>query len=707
MSEPAFYRLFNPRGIAVVGANTDITRPGRESIAALERHGYRGRIYPINPKYDHIGNQRCLPSVADIDGPCDVAVIALPAAAVPATLEQCGHKKIGYAVVVGGGFREAGPEGEALERRMLETARAGNMRIIGPNCLGYVNVHDRVYGSFGSITRPPDLEPGPVSAVIQSGGFGNSMVIQAASAGIGFRYLIASGAESDIKVTELIDAFVDDDETRVVVAYLEGVADGRAFMAAARRALAAGKPLLVVKAGNTRQGKRAAASHTAFLTASYDVYRAAFRQCGVVEARDIDDAVDVLQALVSGRLTSGRSVAVVSGSGGALVSFSDAADDHGLTLGALTEGTRAVLRENLPSIAAIDNPVDVTAGFHKKANAGRYTNCVDALLADPGIDQLGLFLATAASTSMVSSAQAIVDSRNEAGKPIYTFSALPPTMTVEGREILRRAKIPVYATPRRMAAAMRAISDYSRARTRRDRLAVEFRPPDRESPSLPPSAGALDEHASKRVLAQFGVAVTRDVLLAAATPVSDLPAGLQFPVAVKIVSSDIPHKTDIGAVKLNVASKGELASAAAEVVANARRAMPAAVLSGVLVSEMVTDGLETLIGVVNDPTFGPVVAFGLGGIFAETLKDTTYRIAPFDVETAREMIRELRGAALFDGVRGRPGRDVEALARSLALVSELAWLTRDRLAEMDVNPVLVRPQGRGAVAADALMILRK
>ena len=201
--------------------------------------------------------------------------------------------------------------------------------------------------------------------------------------------------------------------------------------------------------------------------------------------------------------------------------------------------------------------------------------------------------------------------------------------------------------------------------------------------------------------------MTRDVLLAAATPVSDLPAGLQFPVAVKIVSSDIPHKTDIGAVKLNVASKGELASAAAEVVANARRAMPAAVLSGVLVSEMVPDGLETLIGVVNDPTFGPVVAFGLGGIFAETLKDTTYRIAPFDVETAREMIRELRGAALFDGVRGRPARDVEALARSLALVSELAWLTRDRLAEMDVNPVLVRPQGRGAVAADALMIIRK
>ena len=706
MSEPAFFRMFNPRGIAVVGANNDITRPGRETVAALERHGYRGRIYPVNPRYERIGNQKCVPSVADIDGPCDVAVIALPAAAVPGVLEECGRRKIGYAVVVGGGFREAGPEGEELERRMLESARAGNMRIVGPNCLGYVNIHDRVYGAFGSITRPPDLEPGPVSAVIQSGGFGNSMIIQAATAGIGFRYLVASGSESDIKVTELIDAFVDDPETRVIVAYLEGVADGRAFMATARRALAADKPLLVVKAGNTRQGKRAAASHTAFLTASYDVYRAAFRQCGVLEARDIGDAADVLQALVSGRLSPGRKVSVVSGSGGALVSFSDAADDYGLTLGPLTDETRAVLASNLPPIATIHNPIDVTAGFHKKENAGRFRNCIEVLLADPAVDQLGLFMATAASSSLVSSAQAIADSSNPSAKPVYAFSSLPPDMTVEGRAVLRKAKVPVYATPRRIAAVMRAVADYSRTRAQRDRLASEFVPAERDAPALPPSAGALDEHASKQILARFGVAVTRDVLQPADSSVIALPPGMRFPVAVKIVSRDIAHKTDIGAVKLDVTNDAGLASAAAEVVANARKAVPRAAISGVLVSEMVTDALETIIGVVNDPTFGPVVAFGLGGILAETLRDTTYRVAPFDVETGREMIQELRGAPLFGNVRGRPARDVESLARTLALVSEFAWATRERIAEMDINPVLVGPEGRGAVAADALIVLR-
>jgi acetate---CoA ligase (ADP-forming) len=706
MSEAAFSRMFNPRGIAVVGANTDITRPGRQTVDALERHGYKGRIYPVNPKYERIGEQRCLGSIDDIDGPCDVAVIALPAALVPGALEQCGRKKIGYAVVVGGGFREMGQEGEALERKMLDAARAGNMRIIGPNCLGYVNIHDRVFGSFGSITRPPDLEPGPVSAVIQSGGFGNSMVIQASSVGIGFRYLVASGGESDIKVTELIDAFVDDRETKVILAYLEGVQDGRAFMAAARRALAAGKPLLVVKAGNTDQGKRMAASHTAFMTASYDVYKAAFKQCGVIEARDIGDAVDILQGLVGGRFTSGRNVAVMSGSGGSLVSFSDAADDHGLMLGTLTEETRSVLKANLPSIASINNPIDCTAGFHKKANAERFQSCIEALLTDPGIDQLGLFMATAGGPNLVSSSEAIVASRNPFDKPIYAFSALPPHMTVEGRAVLKSANIPVYGTPRRMAAVMRAMADFTVARERKDRLAAEYRPPERPRPALPRSAGSLDEHAAKRVLAEFGIAVTRDVLLPADSKVTALPDGMQFPVAVKIVSGDIAHKTDIGAVKLNVSGNERLAAAAAEVVANARKAAPQAKLAGVLVSEMVTDGIETIVGVVNDPAFGPVVAFGLGGIFAETLRDTTYRIAPFDVDTAREMIGELRGAALFGGLRGQSPRDTEALAATLARVSELAWLLRDSLAEMDINPVLVRPQGRGVAAADALIVLR-
>jgi acyl-CoA synthetase (NDP forming) len=517
---------------------------------------------------------------------------------------------------------------------------------------------------------------------------------------------VASGGEADIKATELIDAYVDDSETKVILAYLEGVQDGRAFMAAARRALKAGKPLLVVKAGNTLQGKRAAASHTAVMTASYDVYRAAFRQCGVVEARDIGDAVDTLQCLVGGRFSSGRKVAVMSGSGGSLVSFSDAADDHGLTLGPLKEETRAVLKANLPPVASVVNPVDCTAGYHKKANAGRFQNCIEALLTDPGVDQVGLFMATAAGANFEVSAQAIVASANPHGKPVYTFSAIPPHMNAEGRAVLCDAKIPILGTPRRMAAVMNAVATYSRARERADVLLQDCAVPDQAAPALPAVSGALDEHASKRLLSDAGITVTRDVLLPVDGGMKDIPAGLRYPVAVKIVSPDIAHKTDIGAVKLGVADASALVSAMSDVVANARRAAPDARLTGVLVSEMVTDGLETIIGVVNDPTFGPVVVLGLGGILAEALKDTTHRIAPFGVATAEEMIGELRASALFGGVRGQAPRDTAALAQTLARASTFAWAARERLAEMDINPVFVRASGEGVVAADALVILK-
>lgn len=701
-----FTRMFNPRGIAIVGANTDLSRPGRQTVHALDEHGYAGSVYPVNPKYEEIGGRKCYASLADIVGPCDVAVIALPAAHVPQVIEQCGSKDIRFAVVLGGGFREAGPEGVARESRMLAAARSAGVRLIGPNCLGFVNIHDNVFAGFGSITKPPDLEPGSVSAVIQSGGFGNSVVNQASYAGIGFRYLVASGNESDIKAPELIDAFVADPHTRVVFAYLEGVSDGRALMAAARRALAAGKPLVVLKAGNTTQGLRAAASHTASMTGTYDIYRAAFRQCGVIECRDIGDAVDTLQALVGGRRASGRNVAVMSGSGGSLVSFSDAADEFGLTLAPLAPDTRAILTENLPSIATVDNPVDYTAGFNKESNAPRYVAIIEAVLADPGIDQLGVFLASGAGAAFHSIAQAIVRARNPLEKPLFVFSALPPSMTEAGRKVFDAAHIPVMGSPRRIAAAMAVLAGYAAVRERHERAPAEHIPAARALPPLPAGPATLDEHASKEILASFGVAVTRDVLLPPGAATGAQAKDLSFPVAVKIVSPDIAHKTDIGAVRLNVADAAQLEQACSEVLANARNAAPDASITGVLVSEMVSDGIETIVGVVNDPLFGPVVAFGLGGVLAEILRDTTYRIAPFGMETAREMIGELRAAAVFSGVRGQPPRDIDALARALVSVSELAWLMRERLAEMDVNPVLVRPEGLGAVAADALIVLR-
>ena len=331
-----FEFLFNPRSIAIIGASPEAHRPGAQTIRALLDRGFKGGIYPVNPKYERLADLRCFPSIKETPEPCDIAVIAVPAAMVPLVMDQCGEHGVRFAVVLGGGFREVGAEGEAREAAMLAAARRHGVRIVGPNCLGLVNVHARAYAAFGSLARPPVLEPGPVSAVIQSGGFGNSLVVRCGQAGIGFRLVVASGNESDLSVPELIEAYVEDPATRLILLYMEGMRDGRRFVAAAERALAAGKPIVAWKAGNTRQGIKAAASHTANMTGSYDVYRAAFRQSGVVEVHDMEEAIDCIQCLLAySDRPAGRGVAIMGGSGGSAVVFADAADECGLSLSAL------------------------------------------------------------------------------------------------------------------------------------------------------------------------------------------------------------------------------------------------------------------------------------------------------------------------------------------------------------------------------------
>jgi len=697
--------LFNPRGIAVIGASPDFGRPGGQTMQVLTGRGYQGGIYPVNPKYDAIAGRTCFASIESVPQPCDVAVIAVPAAQVPQVVAACGGHGVRYAVVLGGGFREGGASGRELEAQMLQNARAHGMRLIGPNCLGFVNVHARAYAAFGSVTKPPYLEPGAVSAVIQSGGFGNSLVIHCAAAGVGFRYVVASGNEADITTPELIDAFVDDPQTRVILAYIEGLGDGRAFLAAARRALAAGKPIVVWKAGNTRQGMRAAASHTANMVGSYEIYRAAFREVGIIEVGDMEEAADFVRTLLGQPPAAGKNVAVMGGSGGSAVAFSDAADAVGLTLARLAPATMQVLQENLPSMAALDNPVDFTAGFISDQNAPRFQRAVEAVLTDPAIHQLGLLFATMTGRTGWNGARALAEVSRRYRKPVFMFSSVPRETAPEMFGILEEARIPIIRSVNRVAQAMSMLADYAHARQRSAQVGVATAA-SAPSVTLPAASGALDEHAGKELLRAFDIPVTADRLLPAEPVTLKIAEEFSFPVALKVVSRDIAHKSDIGGVRLDIADAAQLVAASAEMLKSVRLSAPQAALSGLLVSPMIRDGIETIVGVVSDPVFGPVVAFGMGGVYAETLKDLTYRLAPFDVETARTMIGELRASPIFGGLRGQPPRDVDALAVALAAVSQMAWTMRDRLGELDINPMLVRPRGSGVVAADALVVLR-
>ena len=473
---------------------------------------------------------------------------------------------------------------------------------------------------------------------------------------------------------EWLEACVDDPETRIILAYLEGVSDGPAFMRAARRALAVQKPIVLIKAGNTEQGRRAAESHTANLTGDYDIYRAAFRQCGVVEVPDIPEAADMIACLTSGRLPVGRRVVVMGGSGGAAAMFSDHADRVGLTLPSLAAETVDALRGTLPALSSLKNPVDYTAGYPREQRGLDFRRGFAAALADRGVDQMAVMFAAAGNQQLLHGAAVLADVAAASAKPVIAFSGMTAAIAADGLQQLRAAGIPVLTSPKRVAGAMARLADYAAVRMRgvpETAVAAQL-----QLPALPAGAVTLNEIDSKRLVAAAQVPVTRDRLLPLepGAGAADLP----YPVALKIVSPDIAHKADIGAVRLDIPDARALTAAAAEIVANARRAAPGARLDGLLAAEMVGDGVETIVGVVNDAAFGPVVAVGLGGVFTETLHDVAYRIAPFGIAEAQAMLAELQGRGLLDGVRGRPALDVDALAQALVHVAALAWALRDR-----------------------------
>jgi acetyltransferase len=701
-----FERLFEPRSIAVVGVSHDAGRPGSQAVQALSAYGYAGSIYPVNPRYPAYRGLRCYPSIAAIEGDIDLAVIGVPARGVEEVVEACAQKRVPFAVILSGGFRESGAEGIARQERIVAIARAAGLRIIGPNCLGLVNVHSRVYAAFGSMTRPPTLAKGAVSLVTQSGGFGYSLALVCADAGIGFRNIVATGNEADLGTVELIDALLDDAETRIILAYIEGLTDARALLECGRRALGLGKPIIAWKAGVTEEGARAAASHTASMTGRYDYFRALFAQAGIVEIQEIHEAADCIKAFEARKLPRGRRVAVIGASGGSAIVFADAAERHGLALADFVPHTRERLTAVIPEIGAVDNPVDFTAGFIRQENVDKLRVAVDAVLQDGAVDALCVNLASSSGPACLIGARALSELVPATDKPVLAFIATPRSESGAAAEMLEAASVPVLPSPVRVARTIAMLAAYREALDRATREETLPVPGGGDVLALaaPGSASArvLSELESKRMLADIGIPVTRDVLIRSGEEAR--VAGLDAPFAVKVVSPDIPHKTEVGGVRLGVAAEN-VQAAIEEVLSNARRAAPDARLDGVIISEMVSGGFELLAGAVNDPAFGPVIVIGAGGIEAEARADTACRIAPFGEETAREMVDALRCRRILDGIRGRPALDVAAVARSLALLSQYAWRNRHAIAEIDVNPLIVLPHG--VIAADALILLRE
>jgi acetyltransferase len=696
----AIDRLLHPRAICVYGASRDLTRISGQPIKALRKAGFARPIYLVNPKYQELHGLRCYPDAASIAAPCDLAIVAVPASAVPAAIRDCGKAGIGFAVVLTAGFRETGAAGQKLEAELLAAARASNVRVIGPNCQGMLSVDDRVWATFGSISEETELRRGGVSCVFQSGGFGFAIVNLAEAQGVGLRSCISSGNETDLTTPELLETFLDDPGTELAFAVMEGTPDARRLLDVGHKSLATGKPVLIWKSATTEAGAMAAQSHTANMTGRTDLYRAAFRQCGIIEVDDVEPIVDIAKLAHQGRLPNGNSVGVLSISGGSGIVYADRATREGLVLPRFSEATVAALRKIIPAFGSSENPADVTAGIFN--DMGLLTKTLDVVLQDPGIDQLSVLLASIPGTPALRAAEAIVAAAAGSNKPVHVGWSGRRDKSHEAYALLEANRIAVIPTPVRLAQAAAVLARFAADRRR---LGARRPPPavTAKAVTLPEGAVTLSEVESKALLKTYGIPTTAEVLVPRGDSVLQHLARLDPPYAVKVVSRDIAHKSDVGGVKLSLPDVKSVADAAETVISNALAAKPDARIDGVIVSEMAR-GLEVLVGVVNDPAFGPCVALGLGGVLTEILKDVTYRVAPFNIETAEEMIGELKGARLFRGYRGSPPADSRALADLLVNVSHMAWALRDRLAELDINPVFVSE--KGVRAADAVVVLR-
>jgi len=690
--------LFKPRGVAVVGASRSPEKVGHAVVKNL-LDGGRGRIkvYPVNPKAEEILGLRCYPSVLEVEGEVDLAVVVVPAPAVPSVIEECGQRGIRFAIVISAGFKEAGPEGAERERQLKEVAKRAGVRIVGPNCLGILTPTYGLNASFAPFMPPP----GNIALISQSGALLDALLDWSLNERIGFSKVVSFGNRADLDESDFVAYLGDDEETRVILCYLESIEDGRKFVEVASEA-ARKKPILVIKAGVSERGARAASSHTGSLAGSAAAYQAAFKQAGVIQAGSVEELFSLAEAFSRQPPPKGRRIAVVTNAGGPGVLATDAAEREGLEMAQFEPETIRRLRESLPPTAAVTNPVDVIGD----ATSERYRKAIEVVERDPNVDAICVILTPQAMTDTENIARVICDLSSRSEKP-FVASFMGGEKVEEGRRILSEGGIPEYPFPEQ---AIKALGGMARWREFTERPPLEpphFEDFDREGiEQLLERAGrrSLVEVEALDIVAKCGIRVPRKFL--ARTPEEAVEAAKEigFPVVMKIASPDILHKTDVGGVRVGLTTEEEVLYTFEGMVARARRLVPGAEIWGVTVEEMVR-GREVILGMSEDPQFGPLIMLGLGGVYVEVLKDVSFRLAPVDEREVREMLSELRGHPLLRGVRGEPAGDIDALVEAVLRFSKLVT-SFPQIAEAEINPLMVLPHGEGVVAVDARIVLK-
>lgn len=680
--------------MAVVGASRDPSKVGGSVLANLRAAGFPGRVVPINSRAGSIQGLRARPSVLAMEESVDLAVIAVPAADVLAVLEACVARGVPGAIIISAGFREAGSEGRDREAKLRAWLRGQPIRVMGPNCLGWIRPSSRLNATFA----PGMPLRGGIGFVSHSGALATAILDWARDRSLGFSFFASLGNQADLTEADVLAAAAEDAETRVIAAYIEGVADGRRFVEALTRAAAA-KPVVLIKAGRSAEGARAVTSHTGALAGSDLAFDAAVRRAGAVRVSTVEELFDLADALATQPLPKGRRVLVVTNGGGLGIVATDAARAAGLEVAAASDAARARLRDVLPPNASVANPIDLVGD----ADATRYRRALEAIHPNEDCDAALVILTVQAATDASAAARAIVGSTRDWDIPLVTAFVGGPRVR-PGTRALEESQVPCYAFPER---AVSALAGMARVAERRRETARGAPPP---RPDLPegllrslgrPAARTLGMADLEPVFAAYGIPVVRSRVVAGSGEAAGAAAELGFPVALKVVSADVSHKSDVGGVRLGLEAPTDVAAAAEKMLAEVRRARPEATIQGLLVQTMAAPGRELLVGMTRDPQFGPLMVVGFGGRYVEVIRDTAARLAPVSEEDAVEMLGELRMAPVLRAFRGDAEVDFPALAGAVARFSRLLT-DLPMLSEIELNPLVARPDGVLAVDARAV-----
>ena len=702
-------KLLTPESVAIIGVSESPTRIGGRLFKYLTKHGYKGELALVNPKYKELSNVKCYPSISDVPFLIDCALIAVPERFVFSVLNECADNNVGAAIIFSSGFAEMDRKGKEAQNKIKELAMEKKLRVCGPNCIGLINFNNQIALSFSQFLEVDTLIPGDIGFISQSGALGGSMANRAQDKNIGLSYYISSGNEADLEVSDYIKHLVlHDKNTKVIAAVIEGFKDGVKFIEAAQLALEHRKPIIVLKIGETEVGQKAAASHTGSMTGSDSVIDAVLNQKGVIRVRNYDELFQTASLFSKGKIPKGNRIGIISSSGGAGIIMADHYTKLGLVVPEPSKKTIDLASKEMASFGQVANPFDLTGQIF--SDPKMFKRCMSLFIEDDNFDIIQVNMSMVAGQGSVDRAKQLLASVKGSPKPVVAWWAAG-SLSDPGIKILNDSIIASFRSPDRCAIAVKSLVKYHQLVENAGTIEKSYTSDDsidldRAKAILDSNDKSLSEHESKELLKLYGIPVTIERLASSPQEAISVAEEIGFPVVLKINSPDILHKSEADVIRLGVSSIEEIVSCYEELIEHAVRYDSQARINGVVVQEMIQGGTEVIAGMSLDPQFGPTIAFGLGGIFVEVLKDISLRVTPLSESDAKLMVREIKGYPILNGIRGKARADIEAIENLLLKLSQLAEDWKDYIAEIDINPLIVFDEGQGLKALDALVVLK-